>query len=94
VHVDAWRETVAPRPEIYFWRTAEGAEVDFVVERGRRLLPIEVKASSRVDAGDLKHLETFCGEHGEAPFGLLVYGGTEVYVASPRVVAVPFGRLL
>lgn len=28
---------------IHFWRTKDGAEIDFVVETGRRLIPIEVK---------------------------------------------------
>ena len=30
---------------LHFWRSASGAEVDFVVARGDRLLPVEVKAS-------------------------------------------------
>lgn len=29
--------------DIHFWRTKQGAEVDFVIERGLELLPIEVK---------------------------------------------------
>ncbi|MDN8969193.1 DUF4143 domain-containing protein, partial [Staphylococcus aureus] len=38
----AWRELQTPRPEILYWRTASGAEVDFVIETPKRLLPIEV----------------------------------------------------
>ncbi|MFY9825751.1 MAG: ATP-binding protein [Thermoanaerobaculia bacterium] len=30
---------------LHFWRSASGAEVDFVLARGDRLLPVEVKAS-------------------------------------------------
>jgi hypothetical protein len=37
--LDAWRECVAPRPEVFYWRTASGAEVDFVIEHQRRLVP-------------------------------------------------------
>lgn len=33
-------------PSVYFWRTTAGAEVDFIVETGSRLIPIEVKLSS------------------------------------------------
>ncbi len=33
-------------PQVYFWRTIAGTEVDFVVETGRRLVPIEVKLSA------------------------------------------------
>ena len=31
---------------MYFWRTAAGSEVDFLVEQGGELVPIEVKLSS------------------------------------------------
>ncbi|MBM4135728.1 MAG: DUF4143 domain-containing protein [Nitrospira sp.] len=30
--------------ELHFWRTKQGAEVDFVIERGLELFPIEVKS--------------------------------------------------
>ncbi|MFN3566909.1 MAG: DUF4143 domain-containing protein, partial [Burkholderiaceae bacterium] len=48
----AWRELVTPRPGILYWRTADGAEVDFVIETPRRLLPIEVKTSMRALPAD------------------------------------------
>ena len=34
------------RPDVYFWRTAAGVEVDFVVEAGGKLIPIEVKTTA------------------------------------------------
>ena len=34
------------RPDVYFWRTAAGVEVDFVVEVGGRLIPVEVKTTA------------------------------------------------
>ena len=35
------------RPGVYFWRTAAGMEVDFVVEAGGgRVVPIEVKTTA------------------------------------------------
>jgi predicted AAA+ superfamily ATPase len=37
------------RPELFFWRTQAGAEVDLLIVEGRRILPIEIKASSAVD---------------------------------------------
>lgn len=39
---DHFRDSVA---SIHFWRTQTQAEVDFVVNRGRDLLPVEVKSS-------------------------------------------------
>jgi hypothetical protein len=33
-------------PQIYFWRTAIGTEVDIIIESAGRLIPIEVKLSA------------------------------------------------
>lgn len=92
--LDSWRETRVPAPEILFWRTAAGQEVDFVIEAAARLLPIEVKASSRIRPSDLTGLRRFLELHPSAPFGVVVHGGDETYIPAPGVVAVPAGRVL
>ncbi|MDI7268107.1 MAG: ATP-binding protein [Myxococcota bacterium] len=92
--VDAWRETVSPRPEAYFRRTASGAEVDLVLVLGRRVLPIEVKASVQARASDADAVERFLDGNREASCGLVAYAGDEVVPLSARVLAVPVGRLL
>jgi uncharacterized protein len=33
-------------PQVYFWRTAAGAEVDLVVEKAGKLIPVELKLSA------------------------------------------------
>ncbi|MBT4503203.1 MAG: ATP-binding protein, partial [Gemmatimonadetes bacterium] len=76
----AWRDIQARRPEILYWRTATGLEVDLVVETPGRLLPIEVKSGIRVDPSDARGLEAFLDEYPDlADGGLLLYGGWEVY---------------
>jgi uncharacterized protein len=37
------------RPELFFWRTQAGAEVDLLIVEGRRILPIEIKLGAAVD---------------------------------------------
>jgi len=37
------------RPEIFFWRTHAGAEVDLLIADGRHILPIEIKLGAAVD---------------------------------------------
>jgi predicted AAA+ superfamily ATPase len=49
--------TIWPEARVQHFRTRRGAEVDFVVSVGRELWAIEVKASRRVDARDLKGFE-------------------------------------
>lgn len=91
----AWRETRIHRPNILFWRTSRGQEVDFVVETATGLLPIEVKSSSSVRTEDARHLTTFIAEYpGRASAGLLIYGGEEAYWLRDRVLAVPWSSIL
>jgi uncharacterized protein len=37
------------RPELFFWRTHAGAEVDLLVVEGQRILPIEIKTGAAVN---------------------------------------------
>ena len=53
----AWREIELPRPQVYYWRTAAGAEVDFVIESKSRLLAVEVKATPRARLEEGRSLE-------------------------------------
>ncbi len=91
----AWRDLETPRPEVLYWRTADGVEVDFVIETARRLLPIEVKTSARALRADAKGLETFLDEYaGKSDGGLLLYGGDEVFPLTRRVLAAPWWSVL
>ncbi|MCP9911143.1 DUF4143 domain-containing protein [Cyanobium sp. BA20m-p-22] len=40
-----WRDARIARAELGYWRTTIGEEVDFVIEAGNKLLPIELKAT-------------------------------------------------
>ena len=90
-----WREARSPRPEILWWRTAAGEEVDFVVERGERLVPIEVKASGRPRPNDIRHLHAFLDEYaGLATHGVLLHTGARAERLSQRVWAIPLAVAL
>jgi hypothetical protein len=92
----AWREAhVVDRPEVFYWRTATGEEVDLVVERGRDLLGIEVKATRRPRAADAVHLRAFREEYGDRVRGcLLLHGGEDVEWLGPRILAAPWWRVV
>ncbi|MEP7271031.1 MAG: ATP-binding protein [Acidobacteriota bacterium] len=90
----AWRDIEPRRPEVLYWRTATGLEVDFVIESKDRLLPIEVKAASRVTSADCKGLEAFLDEYPDLTNGgLLLHGGSETFQITRRVLAVPWWRV-
>lgn len=45
---------------VFWYRTSDGSEVDFVVEREGKIMPIEVKLSSQVNTAMAKGLSSFC----------------------------------
>jgi uncharacterized protein len=91
----AWRDTRLDRADVFYWRTAAGEEVDFVIEAGRQLLPIEIKASDRPRISDAAHLRSFRAEYGEqARAGLLLHTGTALEWIAPDVLAAPWWRVL
>lgn len=86
----AWREVTRRRPEILFWRTAGGAEVDFVVEAGSGLLPLEIKAARRVRLGDLRHLEIFLSDYSRrAPFAVVLHDTDTPHMITRSIVGLP-----
>lgn len=91
----AWRDARLERAEICYWRTAAGAEVDFVVEASGRLLPIEVKTGARPRIANAAHLRTFRAEYGrKSRAGLLLHTGSTVEWITPDVLAVPWWRVV
>jgi hypothetical protein len=69
--------------------------VDFVIEAGKRLLPIEVKATARPRLGDAAHLRTFRAEYGrKARAGLLLHSGSTLEWLTADVLAAPWWRVL
>ena len=91
----AWRDARLDRAEVFYWRTAVGDEVDFVIEAGGKLLPIEIKATGRPRLSDAAHLRTFRAEYGKkARPGLLLHTGTTLEWLAPDVLAAPWWRVL
>ncbi|MFN2239993.1 MAG: ATP-binding protein [Thermoanaerobaculia bacterium] len=87
----AWRDVQPRRPEVLYWRTAAGQEVDFVIETPKRVFPIEVKASGRITTSDARNLEIFLDDYADlADGGLLLHGGNEMFPLTRRVLAAPW----
>lgn len=80
--------------QLHHWRTETGVEVDFVLDLGERLLPLEAKASSSITPKMLRGLEAFLSDHGgHAPFGAVIYSGSEHRLLGPRVIAISAAAL-
>jgi uncharacterized protein len=83
------------QPELYYWRTASGQEVDVVLEdRAGRVVGVEVKAAATLGANDMRGLQalaTAAGKHWVR--GVVFYTGTEVIPFSGNLHGVPISRL-
>jgi len=90
-----WKQLQPVEPELFFYRTAAGMEIDFLIVGEAKMLPIEAKASGKVDYVDGRNLESFMNDHKErAPIGLIVYRGNEVVEIRKNIWAVPDWILL
>jgi len=90
-----WREGRVPRPDVLYWRTTSGLEVDFVIEHGNRVVPLEVKASGRPRAADTAHMRAFLDDYGKrAPHGVLLHSGERAERLAERIWAIPLTAAL
>ena len=90
----AWRDGLASATEVLWWRTASGTEVDFVIEQGRKLIAVEVKATETPRSSDARQLAAFRDEYGSAVRGcLLLHTGDEVTPIGRGILAAPWWRV-
>ena len=90
-----WRDSRSSRADVLHWRTTTNEEVDFVIEAGEGLLPIEVKATRRPRIRDVAHLHTFRREYGRAARpGLLLHGGDTLEWITPEVLSAPWWMVI
>jgi len=81
-------------PQVYFWRTASGVEVDLVVETGGRLVPIEAKLSATPRPPMASGIQAFQDALGDrAAPGYVIHPGEVRLPLAPNVTAIPFGEL-
>ncbi len=81
-------------PQVYFWRTVAGTEVDIVVADGTKLVPIEVKLSATPRPAMAAAVQTFQKDFGDkAMAGYVVHPGDITLPLGPGVTALPFYKL-
>ena len=81
-------------PRLYFWRTAGGHEVDFILDDGQQLIPIEAKLTATPKPEHAQAIECFQKLFGtRAAHGFLVCICREHFPLTPSVDAVPLGTL-
>jgi len=78
---------------VYGWRFHDGHEVDFLIERGNRLMAVEVKAGTRIEPSVSKNLRMVREALGNRlTMSLVLYGGDEAVALAPQLAAIPLTR--
>ncbi len=81
-------------PNVYFWRTSAGGEVDIVVETDSRLVPVQVKLSATPQPAMARQLRVFQADFpGKAMPGYVVHPGNVRLPLAATVTALPFTDL-
>ena len=77
--------TYAAQPvDLSFYRTSDGKEIDFVLDNGKGLVLLEVKAAHSVTPTDFRHMRHFIEQNpGRVVQGMVLYAGER---------ALPFGE--
>ena len=78
--------------KIYFWRTASGSEVDFIIYGPKGLHAFEIKRSSKVTPKSLRGLKTFKDDYPEAKLYLIFLGKNKEYHGD--INAIPLKKTL
>jgi len=65
-------------PKLYHYRTNDKKEIDFIVEKGDKILAIEVKSSQTIKIDAFKHIIDFQNKSSQNILGIVFYGGDDI----------------
>ena len=78
--------------QLYFWRTKNGLEVDFILYGPSGLIAIEVKRSAHVHSKNLRGLKEFKKDYPPAKCYLFYGGSASLYMGD--IIILPLGQAL
>jgi len=83
-----------PKAELYFYRDSRGVEeVDFVIEKGTKILAFEAKLTESPSLKDVKNLLKFVEKFPETLRGLIIHAGKDVRWLHSKILALPWWYL-
>ena len=83
----------APGSQAFFWRTAQGEEVDLLMDVGERRVPFEIRLHSAPTPHDAEGLRRCMRDLGLSR-GYLIYPGPRNYSLGSNITALSAGGLL
>ena len=78
-------------PRVYWWRTSHGEEVDFIMEDKGRIIPLEVKLSSKVNKRMVNSLIAFCKLFSDKiDKAFLINLSQDKLMLDKKIISIPF----
>lgn len=74
---------------LFYYRTVDGKEIDFIIEREGKLVAIEVKFSRSVSFHDFKVMVRFAESQNNFAYGFVFYLGNEILPFGKNLFALP-----
>jgi predicted AAA+ superfamily ATPase len=92
VGIELWKRLQYQQDgQLSYLRTKDGAEVDYIIEKGGVVTPIEVKWTERPTLSDARHLLIFLKEQGSrAPHGYIICRCAYPMQLHPQITALPW----
>lgn len=80
--------------ELFYYRTSDKKEIDFIVKKGEKILAIEVKSAKSVKKEDFKHIIDFQERSQRNVLGIVFYAGENIVGFSEKLFAIPLALFL
>jgi uncharacterized protein len=81
------------RVGLFYFRTSDGQEVDFVIERGGKIIALEIKLAETVRREDFRHIAYLQSKVKNLQAGYVLYMGDRVLSFGERLYALPVSVL-
>jgi predicted AAA+ superfamily ATPase len=83
-----------PGRAIYYWRTISDQEVDFIVQEGQKIMPVELKTKNGIHSRDAKHIRAFRGKYKNSSDGILLSSDPKIRLLDDGIIAAPWWAVL
>lgn len=82
-----WHRGIEPR--IFYFRTKDKIEVDLLIEKNGKLLPVEIKLSSLINSGDLKGISFLKKTNFTIGKGAIIAPTRQIYHLNKDLIVIP-----
>ena len=86
--------TFLPKSKISFYNSHGGGEIDLIIELPGRLIPVEIKLSSKLKKIDTRTIENFMSTFSEAEYAIIVSQADQFFEIKKNIFIIPYQYLL